>query len=96
MTPAARVSFARDFFRFAYRIPFNAIAPCSWATEESKVESREHQDNANIHCQPLPESVSEEREIYTDYDGRHRRHIKHGSYLSAHSNGKRHFEFSIA
>jgi hypothetical protein len=36
--------------------------------EESEVESPEHQDNANIHGQPFPESVSEEREIYTDYD----------------------------
>jgi hypothetical protein len=45
-----------------------AIAPCSWAPEESQVESCEHQDNANIHCQPLPESVSEEHEICTDYE----------------------------
>jgi len=49
-----------------------AIAPCSWTPEEAPVESSEHQDNANIHCQPFPESVSEEREIYTDYDGYHR------------------------
>ena len=56
----------------------------SWTFEESEVESYEHQDNANIHCQPFPESVSEERDIYTDYDGCHRHHAKHGSYLSAH------------
>src|SRR6266849_3739331 len=60
------------------------IAPCSWTPEESQVESGEHQDNANIHCQPFPESVSEEHEIYTDYDGYHRHHVKHDSYLSAH------------
>jgi hypothetical protein len=58
-----------------------AVAPCSWTPEESQVESSEHQDNANIHRQPFPESVSEEHEIYTDYDGCHRHHIKHGSYL---------------
>jgi hypothetical protein len=52
--------------------------------EESEVESCENQDNADIHCQPLPKSVSEEREIYTDYDGHHRYHVKHGSYCSAH------------
>jgi hypothetical protein len=57
---------------------------CSWTPEESKVESSEHQDNANIHYQPFPESVSEEHEIYTDYDGDHRHHVKHDSYLSAH------------
>ena len=61
-----------------------AIALCSWTPEESQVESCEHQDNANIHCQPLPESVFEEHEIYTDYDGYHRNDVKHQSYLSAH------------
>jgi hypothetical protein len=60
------------------------MAPCSWTPEESQVESCEHQDNANIHCQAFPESVSEEHEIYTDYDGCHRHHVKHDSYLSAH------------
>jgi len=60
-----------------------AVAP-SWTPEESQVESCEHQDNANIHCQPFPESVSEEHEIYNDYDDWHRHHVKHDSYLSAH------------
>jgi hypothetical protein len=69
-----------DWFSF----PLNAIATCSWTPEESQVESCEHQDNANIHYQPFPESVSEEDAIYTDYDGYHRRHVKHDSYLSAH------------
>ena len=55
----------------------------SWTPEESQVESYEHQDNANIHCQPFPESVSEEHEIYTNYDGCHHHHVKHDSYLSA-------------
>src|SRR5208282_951996 len=67
-----------------WQFPLNAIAPCSWTPEESQVESCEHQDNANIHCQPFPESGSEEHEIYTDYDGCHRHHVKHDSYLSAH------------
>jgi hypothetical protein len=58
--------------------------PCSWTPEEYQVESCEHQDNANIHCQPFPESVSEEREIYSDYDGCHRHPVKHDNYLSAH------------
>jgi hypothetical protein len=61
-----------------------ATAPCSWTPEESEVESYEHQDNANIHCQPFPESVSEEHEIHTNYDGYHRYHVKHDSYLFAH------------
>jgi hypothetical protein len=64
--------------------PFSFIIGCSWTSEESKVESSEHQDNSNIHYQPFPESVSEEHEIYADYDGDHRHHVKHDSYLSAH------------
>jgi hypothetical protein len=51
-----------------------AIAPCSWMPEESQVESSKHQDNANIHRQPFPESVSQEHEIDTDDDGYHRHH----------------------
>jgi hypothetical protein len=53
--------------------------------EESDVESCEHQDNANIHCQPFPESVSEEPEIYTDYNGCHGHQVKRDSYLPGHS-----------
>ena len=56
----------------------------SWTPEESKIESSEHQDNASIHAQPFPELVSEEREIYTDYDGCHCYRVKHSSYLSVH------------
>jgi len=56
----------------------------SWTPEESQVESCEHQDNANIHHQPFPESVSEEHEIYTDYNGCHRHSVEHVIYLSDH------------
>jgi hypothetical protein len=45
-----------------------AIAPCSWTPEESQVESCEQQDNADINYQTFPESISEEHQIYTDYD----------------------------
>jgi hypothetical protein len=60
------------------------LAPCSWRPEKSEIESSEHQENADIHCQPFPESVFEEHDIYTDYDGCHRYRIKHSSDLSAH------------
>jgi hypothetical protein len=78
-----------------YRHAPGASDGSSWTREESQVESCEHQNNANIHHQPFPESVSEEHEIYTDYDGRHRHHVKHHGYRSAHFSGNRHFEFSI-
>src|SRR5580704_4367402 len=60
-----------------------AIPTDSWTPQESQVERCKHQDDSNIHCQPFPESVSEELEIYTDYDGCHRHHVKHDRYLSA-------------
>jgi hypothetical protein len=56
----------------------------SWRHEKSQVESSEHQNNANIHYQPFPESVSEEHEIYTNYNGYHCRHVKHYSDPSVH------------
>jgi hypothetical protein len=57
---------------------------CSWTPQESPVESSEHQDNADIHHQPFPESVSEEQQIYTDDDGCHRHDVKYDNHLSAH------------
>src|ERR1700734_2916027 len=66
-------------------VPWPALAPCSWTLQESQVESCEHQDDPNIRRQTFPESVSEEHEIRADYDSHHRRHVKHDSYLSAHS-----------
>jgi hypothetical protein len=61
------------------------VAPLrSWRHEESQVESSEHQDNANIHYQPLPEAVSEEDKIYTHYNSCHRQHVKHYNHPSVH------------
>ena len=68
----------------------------SWRHEESQVESSEHQDNANIHYQSFPESVSEEHEIYTDYNGCHRDYVKHYSYPSVHFTTSFHFWASKA
>jgi hypothetical protein len=61
-----------------------ALAPFSWMSQESQVEGCEHQHHSDIHCQPFPESVSEERDIYPDYDGYHHHHVKCDSYLFAH------------
>ncbi len=58
-------------------------APCSSRPEESKVESGEHQNDANVDHQPFPESVSEERKIDTDYYRCHCQHVKRDSDLPA-------------
>jgi len=71
------------------RLPNSGCGPPplrSWRPEEPHVESSEHQDNANIYYQPFPESVSEEREIYTNYNGYHRHRVKHFSCPSVHFN----------
>lgn len=61
-----------------------ALAPCSWASEESQIESDEHQHNANIRHQPFPESISEERNIQTHNDRYHCDEVKRDSDLFAH------------
>lgn len=61
------------------RANFRSLVP-----KESKVESCEHQDNADICDQAFPESVSKEREVYTDYDCYHRHHVKDHRYPCAH------------
>jgi len=52
--------------------------------EKSQVESSEHQDDADIHHQSFPESISEERKIYADYNGCHHHRVEHPNYPSAH------------
>jgi hypothetical protein len=52
--------------------------------EESQIKSCEYQHDADIHDQPFPKSVSEEPEIYPDYDGCHRQHVKNCDDLSVH------------
>jgi hypothetical protein len=59
----------------------------SWSPKESQVEGYEDQDDVDIHYQPFPQSISEEHEIYSDYKGCHRHHVKRDSYLSAHVSG---------
>jgi hypothetical protein len=44
--------------------------------KETKVESCEYQNNANICDQPFPEPVSEEYKIDTGYNGHHRHYVK--------------------
>jgi hypothetical protein len=65
-------------------------------TKEFEVASREHQNNANIHREAFPESISQEPEIHADYDGYHRRHVKRDGYLFANSSGNLHLQFSIS
>jgi hypothetical protein len=44
--------------------------------EKSQIESRKHQDDADIRHQPFPDMVSEEHDVYGDDDGDHRHDAK--------------------
>jgi hypothetical protein len=65
-------------------LPLAGIGSRSIAPK-SQVESCEHQDDANVHHQPFPEMVSEERDIRSDYNDCHHHNIKRDSHLSDHS-----------
>jgi hypothetical protein len=45
--------------------------------QESQVESRDHQDNADVRYQPWPELMPEEQQIYDDDAGCHHQNTKH-------------------
>ena len=53
---------------------------------ESQIERPEHQDNSDVHHQPLPEPVPEEQEVHADHDRYEREHVKHehDGCLSSH------------
>jgi hypothetical protein len=56
----------------------------SWTLQKPQIERREHQDNSDIHYQPLPEPVPEEQDVHADHNGYQREHAKHDGCLSSH------------
>ena len=58
--------------------------PRSWTLQEPQTECREHQNNPDVHHQPLPEPVPEEQDVHPDDDGYQRENVKHDSCLSFH------------
>src|SRR5215468_10823006 len=52
--------------------------------QEPQIERPEHQDNSDVHYQPLPEPVPEEQDVHADHDGYQREHVKHDGCLSSH------------
>ena len=49
----------------------------SWTLQEPQIERREHQDNSDVHYQPLPEPVPEEQNVHADHDSYQHEHVKH-------------------
>jgi hypothetical protein len=56
----------------------------SWTFQEPQIERPEHQDDPDVHHQPLPEPIPEEQDVHTDHDGYQREHVKHDGCLSSH------------
>jgi len=61
-----------------------SVAVRSWTLQEPQIERREHQDNSDVHHQPLPEPVPEEQDVHADHDGHHREHVDYDGCLSSH------------
>src|SRR5262245_36677416 len=55
--------------------------PRSWTLQKGQIERREHQDNSDVHYQPLPEPVPEEQDVHADHNGYQREYVKHHSCL---------------
>jgi 1,2-phenylacetyl-CoA epoxidase PaaB subunit len=43
------------------RQPRGAAADSLWVLEESQIKGSKHQDNADVHYQPFPESILKEQ-----------------------------------
>src|SRR5262245_40465273 len=72
---------------YRHLIPANELPTSelrSWMLHEPQIERREHQDNSDVHYQPLPEPVPEEQDVHADHDGYQREHVKHDGCLSSH------------
>jgi hypothetical protein len=52
--------------------------------QESEIEGRKHQDNSDVHGQPWPKLMPEEKDVHTDHYGHHGEHVKHGDQISSH------------
>ena len=52
--------------------------------EESPIEGDKHQDDADVHEQPLPEVISEEQQVHAHDDRDHDRHEEHSIEILRH------------
>jgi hypothetical protein len=47
----------------------NAATLNLWVLQEPQIEGRKHQDNADVHHQPFPESIPKDEQIHNNYNG---------------------------
>jgi hypothetical protein len=53
---------------------------------ESQIEGCKHQDNADVHYQPFPESIPKEEQIHANYDGYQHSEVKADQHTLCHLN----------
>jgi hypothetical protein len=53
---------------------------------ESQIEGCKHQDNADVHYQPFPESIPKEEQIHTNYNGYQHPNVKPDKHTLCHFN----------
>ena len=52
--------------------------------QEPQIERPEHENDYDVHYQPLPEPVPEEQEVHADHDDYQRQHVKHDGCQISH------------
>lgn len=57
----------------------------SWTLQESQVERQEHQNDSDVHHQPLPQTVPEEQDIYAEHNRCYREDVKPDGRLPSHA-----------
>jgi len=68
------------------RQPAGSAALSLRVLEESQIEGCKHQDNADVHYKPFPESILKEQYIYTNDNGYQHHNVKHDRHVPGHFN----------
>ncbi len=79
------ISFSLDREVVRVRQPAGAAGDSLWVLEESQIKGCKHQDNADVHYQPFPESILKEQQVYTNDNGNQHRNVKHDRHVPRHS-----------
>jgi hypothetical protein len=67
------------------RQPADAAADGLWVLEESQIKGCKHQDDADVHYHPFPESILKEQKVYTNDNGNQHHNVKHDRHVPRHS-----------
>jgi hypothetical protein len=66
------------------RQPTGAATPDLRVLQEPPIEGPKYQDDADVHEQPFPESISKEKPIDTDDNGNEQHRVKRDNHALGH------------